>query len=143
MFEISATTIPWHHLHPILINFTAALVPASVGSDLLGKFSKKESLKSAAWWMLVYATLITPLTVIAGWSWKASLPAAALPEDLIFIHQWLGTLLVLFFVILTIWRGRLFFQGKDPNLLYFLLAIFVVGALAYQGNLGGMMVFGS
>lgn len=142
MFESTESVIQWKHLHPILVNFTAALVPASVGSDLLGKFLKKESLHNAAWWTLLYATLITPLTVIAGWLWKAELPAAALPEDLIFIHQWLGTLLILLFALLTIWRGWLFYKGKDPNFLYFIIAAIVVGALAWQGNLGDKMVFG-
>jgi uncharacterized membrane protein len=134
--------IPWQHLHPILINFTAALVPASVGSDLLGKFFRKDSFRSAAWWMLLYATLVTPLTVIAGWFWKQTLPAAALPADLIFIHQWLGTLLAFLFVILTIWRGKLFFKDKDPGVLYLIFAGLVVGVLMFQGNTGGKMVFG-
>lgn len=142
MLEATESIIPWQHLHPIFVNFSAALVPSSVVSDVLGKFIKNESLKSAGWWMIFYATLITPLTVIAGWFWKTGIPAAALPEDLIFIHQWLGTLLILLFAILTIWRGWLFYKGKDPNFLYFVIAAIVVGALAYQGHLGGKMVFG-
>lgn len=48
-------------LHPILVNFTAALVPASFVSDVLGRFLRRESLRSAAWWMLLYAAIITPL----------------------------------------------------------------------------------
>ena len=57
-------------IHPILVNFTAALVPASVGSDIVGRMLRKASLHTAAWWMLVYAAAITPLTVFAGWWWK-------------------------------------------------------------------------
>lgn len=39
-------------LHPILVNTTAALLPASVLSDVLGVMLRKKSLKSAGWWTL-------------------------------------------------------------------------------------------
>lgn len=142
MSETFFSSIPWQHIHPILVNFTAALVPVSVASDVFGKFAKKESFKSAAWWTLLYAALVTPLTVTAGWFWKTSLPATALPDDIIFIHQWLGTLCVLLFLILTIWRGWLFVKGKETPYGYLLIAFIVVIILIYQGSLGGKMVFG-
>jgi uncharacterized membrane protein len=142
MFEGNESIIPWQHIHPILVNFTAALVPVSVGSDVLAKLLRLESLKSTAWWTLLFAALITPLTVFAGWFWRFSLPAAALSEDLIFIHQWLGTLCVLLFIILAIWRGWLFLKNRETSYLYLLLAFIVVAALMYQGSLGGKMVFG-
>ena len=49
-------------LHPILVNFTAALVPVSVGSDLLCRSFKREPLRQTGWWTLLYATAITPFT---------------------------------------------------------------------------------
>ncbi len=142
MSETLFSSIPWQHIHPILVNFTAALVPVSVGSDVLGKLTKKESLRSAAWWTILYAALVTPLTVAAGWFWKSTLPAAALPDDLIYIHQWLGTLCVLLFVLQAIWRGWLFFTEQETSYTYLLFASIVVAALMYQGSLGGKMVFG-
>jgi uncharacterized membrane protein len=77
-------------IHPILVNFTAALIPASVASDVFGKVLQKQSLTHAAWWMLVYAAAITPFTVLAGWYWKRSVEAM-LPPGTITVHQWLGT----------------------------------------------------
>ena len=53
-------------LHPILVNFTAALVPVSVASDFIGRFIQSESFRHTAWWTLFYATAFTPLTVITG-----------------------------------------------------------------------------
>src|SRR6476646_10797974 len=58
-------------LHPILVNFTAALLPLALLSDLLGRWLKRSSLHSAAAWMVLYAAIITPLTGAAGWWWKA------------------------------------------------------------------------
>ena len=39
-----------YKLHPILVNFTAALVPVSVGSDVLGWVFRKQSLRDTGWW---------------------------------------------------------------------------------------------
>lgn len=134
--------VSWHNIHPILVNFTAAIVPASIGSDFLGKFVYRDSLSQAAWWMLFYAALITPLTVLFGWLWKTSLEEAATANETLLVHQWLGTALGICFIMLAGWRGTLYVRGKSPNFLYFLLAFIVMLLLAYQGHLGGSMVFG-
>ncbi len=133
--------IPWHDIHPMLVNFTAALVPASIGSDVLGKFTRRQSLGHAAWWMLFYAAAITPFTTLAGWLWKRTVEEG-LPPEIIHTHQWLGISLAFLFVVLASWRGLLHRRDESPGPLYFLLAIVVFMALAYQGSLGGKMVFG-
>lgn len=133
----------WQDIHPILVNFMAALIPASIGSDLLGKSLRRQSLSDAAWWMLFYAAFITPLTALTGWLWKNSLDVAAAPPDnIIFLHQWLGSSLAVVFIVLAIWRGRFHLSGEVPSIAYFFLAIVVLVLLIYQGSLGGMMVFG-
>jgi uncharacterized membrane protein len=129
------------HIHPILVNFTAALIPVSVFSDVLGKLLRRESLKHTAWWALLYAAAITPFTALAGWFWKRSIEAA-LPPDMIAIHQWLGISLAAAFIILAVWRGMLHRRSKSPGVAYLLLAALVSGALIYQGHLGGSMTFG-
>lgn len=133
--------LPWQTIHPILVNFTAALVPISVVSDVLGKLLGRESLKHAAWWSLCYAAAITPFTALAGWFWKRSIEAA-LPADLIAVHQRLGISLAVAFVVLTIWRGLLHRRGETPGIAYLLLAVLTTGALMYQGHLGGTITFG-
>ena len=131
----------WQHIHPILVNFTAALIPASVFSDALGRLLGRASLNHAAWWTLLYATAVTPGTAVAGWFWKKSIEAA-LPPDVIAVHQWLGISLAGAFVILAIWRGTIHRRGKSPGISYLLLAALVSAALIYQGHLGGSMTFG-
>ena len=131
----------WQNIHPILVNFTAALIPVSVLSDVLGKLFHRESLNHTAWWALLYATLITPCTALAGWFWKRSIEAA-LPPDVIAIHQWLGISLAAAFIILAIWRWTFHQRRKSPGIAYLLLATLVSLALMYQGHLGGSMTFG-
>jgi uncharacterized membrane protein len=123
------------------VNFTAALVPASFASDVLGRTFRRQSLHVAAWWMLVYATAITPFTALAGLLWKKSV-GSALPPETIMIHQWLGISLPIALIILAIWRWSIYSRTEAPGLLYMLVAFIVVLALVWQGTLGGEMVFG-
>src|SRR5438067_802217 len=78
-------------LHPILVNFTAALLPASFLSDLLGVVLRKEALKSAGWWTLLYAATVTPVTAVAGWLWMRSM--GDMDHSEMSVHKWLGTAL--------------------------------------------------
>lgn len=131
----------WEHFHPILVNFTAGLIPVSVFSDLLGRLLRRDSLKHAAWWTLLYAAAVTPLTALTGWFWKRSIEAALSP-DLIAVHQWLGIWLACAFPILVVWRWRFHTRGEGPGLAYLATAVLTLLALMYQGHVGGSMAFG-
>jgi plastocyanin/uncharacterized membrane protein len=136
----SPPTTP-EEFHPILVNFTAALLPLALLSDILGRLFRRRSFHHAAWWMVLYAALITPLTAAAGWWWKRT-AGADLPQRLITVHQWLGTSAVLLFAVLAVWRWRIHKRDASPGLAYLAFALVAVLALVYQGSLGGRMVFG-
>jgi uncharacterized membrane protein len=131
----------WENIHPILVNFTAALIPVSVTSDLLGRLLRRDSLRHTAWWTLLCAAAVTPFTALAGWLWKRSIEAA-LAAELIAVHQWLGIWLAFAFVILVIWRRRFHQRGESPGPAYLVTAALTLLALMYQGHIGGSMAFG-
>jgi plastocyanin/uncharacterized membrane protein len=145
--EASATSLKWsppmspEQFHPILVNFTAALLPLAFLSDLLGRILRRQSLHSAAWWMVLYAAAITPFTVAAGWWWKHA-AGSALPANLITVHQWLGTLAAVLFIVLALWRWSIHKRAVPPSFAYLTFALIAVLALVYQGSLGGKMLFG-
>jgi uncharacterized membrane protein len=128
-------------IHPILVNFTAALVPTSVGSDILGRVLRKPSMHTAAWWTMAYAAALTPLTAISGLWWKSK-EAGMLPARTIEQHQWLGIALVVCFAGMAVWRYKIYGKNVPPGAVYLLLGVVLVGALLVQGALGGAMVFG-
>lgn len=134
----------WDHLHPILVHFTTALLPVSVVTDVFGKFTDRYSLTPAAWWMLLYGAIATPLTALAGWMWATDIEKLTGSEagSILTIHEWLGISLVIGFLSLTIWRARIFMLAKKPGIIYFVFAVLVIGALMYQGYLGGRMTLG-
>jgi uncharacterized membrane protein len=125
-------------LHPILVNFTAALVPASMFSDFAGRIIKSEALRHTAWWTLFYATVVTPFTAITGWLFW-------MPDDNgvtgMTIHKWLGTGLAALLFVLFAWRVKLRLQGKWASTPYLIVGAIFVAAVAYQGHLGGEQVF--
>jgi uncharacterized membrane protein len=128
-------------LHPILVNFTAALIPSAFVADLMGRLLGRASLHVAAWWMLLFGTVITPLTVIAGWFWLRQMQDMG--HDAMAIHQWLGTALTIVFAALAVWRWTFHRSARIPTVTYLGVACLVVAVLVYQGHLGGGMSFGS
>jgi plastocyanin/uncharacterized membrane protein len=128
------------HLHPILVNFTAALLPLALLSDLLGRFLRRPSFLACGVVMTIYAALITPLTAAAGWWWK--MRVATRPPPGLVVHQWLGVAAVLLFAFLAVWRWRIYRRDAYPGFIYLSFALLVVLALIYQGSIGGSMVFG-
>jgi uncharacterized membrane protein len=142
MFVLPLLKFSPEHVHPILVNFTAALIPASVGSDVAGRLLRKASLHTAAWWILVYAAAITPLTALAGWWWKQRVGDTLSPE-LILQHERLGFVLVFAFVALAIWRHVAYRKQEAPGMPYLLFGGVLVVVLVMQGTLGGAMLFGA
>ncbi|HEX5399988.1 MAG TPA: DUF2231 domain-containing protein [Verrucomicrobiae bacterium] len=125
-------------LHPILVNFTAALVPVSVASDFIGRFCKIESLRNTGWWTLFYATIVTPLTAISGWLFWMGDDNGVTGMT---IHKWLGTGLAVLLFGLFFWRFNLHRKNQWPTMAYFIAGGIFVAVLAYQGHLGGEQVF--
>ena len=128
-------------IHPILVNFTAALLPLAFLCDVLGLAFRRQSLHHAAFWMVLFDACITPLTAAAGWWWKSAV-GAQLPARLITVHEWLGTVAAVMFVALALWRWNIHQRDEAPSTAYMAFALIAVLALVYQGSLGGAMVFG-
>lgn len=125
-------------LHPILVNFTAALVPVSVASDFAGRLTRKESLQATAWWTLLFATLVTPFTAVAGWLFWMKDDNGVTGMT---VHKWLGSGLVVLLFGLFVWRWSLHRRQLGPTTAYLLAGGVVIAALVVQGVLGGQQVF--
>jgi uncharacterized membrane protein len=120
------------------VNFTATLIPISVASDLLGRLLARQTLHDTGWWTLCFATVIAPLTALAGWLWWMEDDNGVTG---MLIHRWLGTSLAVLLVGLAVWRWWLFKSNRWPSIFYLLVAMAVVAALIYQGHLGGQQSF--
>jgi uncharacterized membrane protein len=128
-------------LHPILVNFSAALIPLSFASDALAKILRRDSLATTGWWMLFYAALITPATAATGWWWYHQTQDQDRWE--MTYHFWLGFSLVAVVIGAMLWRLRSYRRSQSPSWTYLLAAAVLVAGTVVQGHLGGMMSFGS
>jgi uncharacterized membrane protein len=124
-------------IHPILVNFTAALVPISIASDIAGRIWQRDSLRNVGWWTMLYAGIITPFTAIFGWLFWMDDDNGKTGMT---IHKWLGTSLAIVLVGMLIWRLS-YRRDKWPGFAYLLVGICIVAALIYQGTLGGNQTF--
>jgi uncharacterized membrane protein len=111
--------LSWHQLHPILVHFTAALMPVSFAADVLGRAVRRRSMADAAWWTLLLAAVVTPMTAATGWWLRWSTDANASEQTSVMLyHQWLGSGLVMLFIGLCAWRGMIYRRNASPGWLY-------------------------
>ena len=99
--------------HPMLVNFTAALIPVSFVFDLLAVWLGKEQLRAVGWWTLLAAAVVTPFTALAGWLWMRSMDHAG--HGQMAAHQWLGISLAIVVIALAAWRAWLQRRGAKPG----------------------------
>jgi uncharacterized membrane protein len=128
-----------YKIHPVLVNFTAALVPASVGVDFAARLFKSRSLRDTGWWTLFLAACITPLTALAGWLYWMDDDNGVTGMT---IHKWLGTGLAILLPLLLWWRWRAFHRDAWVPWPYLIVGAVALAALVYQGHLGGAQAFG-
>ncbi len=127
-----------YKIHPILVNFTAALIPVSLGSDILGKVFGKPTLRDTGWWTMCFAACITPFTAIAGWLFWMKDDVGVTNMT---IHKWLGTSAAVLLIGIVLWRWWFFKNDRWPSIPYLLVGLAIVGAVIYQGHLGGDQSF--
>lgn len=128
-------------LHPILVHFTAALVPVSFLFDLAARWQGAASVRAAAAWTLFAAAAATPFVALSGWLWLSQMEDMS--HGYMLIHQWLGTVLAALIIPLAIWRIRYFRRDVHPGNAYFVTFLLFVVAVTLQGHIGGMMTFGA
>ncbi len=128
-------------IHPILVNFTAALVPVSIFSDAVGRVFHRASMRTVGQWTMLYAGLITPLTVIFGWLFWMKDDSA--PDAIVrmTVHKWLGSGLAVVLLGLLVWRVAIARKDRWPSFAYLIAGVLVVAAVIVQGTIGGDQTF--
>ncbi len=129
-------------IHPLSVHFTIALFSLSVLFDILGKLTKIEGFRSAAWFNLIFAGLSVIATVIFGLMAEGRAPHTDAGHQLLEIHETIGFIVLSIIIFLTIWR--IILKGKLPVkglLIYFIVSVLGVGLMFVGGYYGGEMVY--
>jgi uncharacterized membrane protein len=142
-------TIQKWHVHPAVDHFTVAILILAVLTDLFASmFSTRLWMRYAALALMIVGTAAAwGSNVTGGWEadrvWKAVKDAGGPAYDTLHRHAELGDYLPWVFLVLAVWRigVQLFGFMAGTRGLYLLVAILAAVAIAYQGYLGGRLVY--
>jgi len=133
-------------LHAIVVHFAIGLTLISVFFDLIGTLLNRDSLKDAGLWTITLGAIAVVVAAITGIAEAKELSkeGAIIPEVVSYLktHRNIGLLLLLLVPILA--GLRIFVHVKKNKTLQFVylgIAILVALVIAYQGNLGGKLVY--
>jgi uncharacterized membrane protein len=133
-------------LHPVIDHFTVSLILVGVLIDLVASLAPSRPwLRSMATTLMVLGAAAAVGSKFTG-GWEAhrvwhDLTGPA--KDLLKRHAWWGDILPFVFAGLAVWRLGLQFIGflARTRVVYLLVAILAGGAILYQGDLGGDLVY--
>jgi uncharacterized membrane protein len=132
----------WTRLHAALNDFPAALLLVSVLFDLLGIFTKRDSLKAAGFWTLVVGVLGTGSAVLAGEMAEGAAEHSDEAHAVMETHETLGIIVLVLFGLLAIWRIlRKGVWGPKEQPIALTAAVIGVALMVYTAKLGGTLVF--
>jgi len=142
-------TIQKWHIHPAVDHFTVAILIVAVLADLFASmFSTRLWLRYAALALIIAGTAAAwGSQLTGGWEadrvWRGVQAAGGPAYAILQRHAQLGDYLPWVFLVLAIWRlgVQLFGFMAVSRGLYLLFAVLAAIVIAYQGYLGGELVY--
>ena len=132
----------WPRLHAAVNDFPPALLPLSVLLDLLGIAFKRESLKAAAFWTLVFGVLGTVAAIFAGLMAEDVVQHSEHAHVIMDTHKTLAFIVLAIFGLLAIWRiVRRGVWNEKEQPIALTAGIIGIAILLYTASLGGKLVF--
>ena len=129
-------------VHPMLVHFPIALLLTSLLADAAYFFTAFEALRHAGWWTLAAASAGGLLAVMAGIFDMRRASVAEAVHERVHRHMWVGFALLVVICGLAAWRWTFYDDtGKPLTMLYLDTAFLAAVLAAFQGWLGGELVF--
>jgi len=132
----------WPRLHAAVNDLPPALLPLSVLFDLLGIAFKRESLKAAAFWTLVFGVLGTGAAIVAGLMAEDVVQHSDQAHAIMETHETLAFIVLGIFGLLAMWRiVRRGVWNEKEQPIALTAGVIGVAILLYTASLGGKLVF--
>lgn len=131
-----------HPIHPIVVHFPIALLCASVAFDALASRWPTAGLREASLYSLLAGVMSAALAVATGGMEEDLAKRAGAPESVLDLHESLGTVTLVVFVVLL--GSRLAMQWgwlKEIRSLTLGLGVIGIVILALTGYWGGELVY--
>jgi len=129
-------------LHAALNDLPPVLLPISVLFDLLGAFLKRESLKAAGFWTLVFGVAGSGVAIISGLVAADATANGVEARGLMGTHETLAFIAVGLFAILAIWRlVRKGIWNEKEQPIALTAGVIGVVLIVVTAMIGGKLVF--
>lgn len=129
-------------VHPIFVHFPIALLVLSVAADVLALLVAQDALQAVAVWALLGAAIGGVVTVLAGIYDMNRAQLAHTTHQRVHRHMKVGFALAAAIPLLAVWRWMIYLEdGFELGGFYLLTAFLVLGLAAFQGWLGGELVY--
>ena len=126
-----------HELHPSLIHYPLALLPLSIGADLLGRVTGSERLLELGRSTMPLAAASGLVAGVAGLMAQTEVKAEGRAMDLLKTHRTLNLGLVAIAGAMAVQRTR----KEKPSAAYIGLGLIGLALMGYSAYLGGEMVY--
>jgi uncharacterized membrane protein len=129
-------------LHAAANDLAPVLLPMAVLFDLLGAFLKRESLKAAGFWALLFGVGGGVLAIITGLLAEEATPHGEQAHAVMSTHETLAYIVVGLFAILAIWRllrRGVWNEKEQPIALT--AGVIGIALVVVQASWGGKLVF--
>ncbi len=126
-----------HELHPSLVHFPLALLPLSVGADLLGRITGSEELQDLGRRTIPLVAASGLLAGVAGLMAQTEVKAEGVAMDQLKTHRTLNLGLVAVAGAMAAQRAR----QEKPSAAYIGLGLLGIAVMSYSAYLGGTMVY--
>lgn len=124
-------------VHPALVHFPLALLPLSIGADLLGRVTGSKALMDLGQRTMPLAAASGLIAGVAGLMAQTEVNAEGEALDMLKTHRTLNLGLVAAAAGMSVVRAR----EKKPGIGYLLAGLAALAVLDYSAYLGGSMVY--
>ncbi|MDF1502915.1 DUF2231 domain-containing protein [Roseisolibacter sp. H3M3-2] len=124
-------------LHPSLVHFPIALLPAAVAADLLARLTDSDALAEAGRVLMPVAAASAVVSAAAGLVAQEEVRAEGVAHDLLATHRTLNVALTAIGTAMAAYRVGV----RRPGARYLAVGLAGLGALGYSAYLGGKMVY--
>ena len=124
-------------IHPSLVHYPLALLPLSIGADLIGRATGSKALKDLARTTIPLAAASAAAAAVAGHVAQEEVNATGEAHDMLVTHRNLNLGMVGAATAMAIWRSR--HDEATPG--YLALGLPGLATMTYTAYLGGNMVY--